>query len=196
MQITFYTRLLKTTLELIYPVQRLGWHRHHYLTEYTELPGMKAWFLTISSNLCHSDMLYWNVDFQGVLRVRKRVTKMVVAVSVIYALCWIPDLVIYSMIHFSSEHNMGDTADIISIILVTCNSTVNPFIYAYVSRPFRRRIKALLCYTCADRNRVHDMRNGFESTTGNRVTCAATVKRDAQVMSDSEINLPSLSTAF
>ena len=78
------------------------------------------------------------------MRVRKHVTKMVVAVSIIYGLCWTPDLVIYAMIHFGSKHSLGDAADVISIVLVVCNSTVNPFIYAYVNSRFRKHIKALL----------------------------------------------------
>ena len=97
---------------------------------------------------------------------RKHVTKMVVAVSIIYGLCWTPDLVIYAMIHFGSKHSLGDAADVISIVLVVCNSTVNPFIYAYVNSRFRKHIKALLsCHgSGADRNRVHAMGRGNETS--------------------------------
>lgn len=109
---------------------------------------------------------------------------MVVAVSVIYGLCWTPDLVIYAMIHFSSKHNLGDAADIISILLVTCNSTVNPFIYAYVNGRFRKRIKELLCCKSGQRNRIHAVRRGRdrEATLTNTVTepTAATVRGEAQ----------------
>ena len=99
------------------------------------------------------------------MRVRKHVTKMVVAVSIIYGLCWTPDLVIYAMIHFGSKHSLGDAADVISIVLVVCNSTVNPFIYAYVNSRFRKHIKALLsCHSSgADRHRVHAMGRGNET---------------------------------
>ena len=124
---------------------------------------------------------------------RKRVTKMVIAVSIIYVLCWAPDLVIYAMIHFSSQHNIGDAADIISIILVTCNSTVNPFIYAYVNHRFRKQIKALLCFTAAvNRNRVHDYRKRTGSMSMRSAVAAATVQRDVLAMSDSGIVLRSL----
>ncbi|CAH3165619.1 unnamed protein product [Porites evermanni] len=81
---------------------------------------------------------------QGVMKVRKRVTKMVLAVSVIYGLCWMPNLTIYALNYFSPTQNYGDVTYITSIVLVSCNSTVNPFIYVFVNQKFRRKIKTLL----------------------------------------------------
>ena len=78
------------------------------------------------------------------MKVRKRVTKMVLAVSVIYGLCWMPGLTIYALNYFSPSQNYGDVTYITSIVLVTCNSTVNPFIYIFVNQKFRRKIKTLL----------------------------------------------------
>ena len=115
------------------------------------------------------------------MRVRKRVTKMVLAVSIIYVMCWTPDLVIYALIHFSSKHNLGDAADIISIMLVTCNSTVNPFIYAYVNPRFRNQIKALLYCRSVDRNRIHDVRRrSLGSTTINNIAAASIIQREVR----------------
>ncbi|XP_068671778.1 neuropeptide FF receptor 2-like [Montipora foliosa] len=82
---------------------------------------------------------------QGVVKVRKRVTKMVLSVSIIYGLCWMPNLSIYALNYFSPSQNYGDVTYITSIVLVTCNSTVNPLIYVFVSQKFRRKIKRLLC---------------------------------------------------
>lgn len=121
--------------------------------------------------------------FQGVLRVRKRVTKMVLAVSIIYVMFWTPDLVIYSLIHFTSKQNLGDAADIISIMLVTCNSTINPFIYAYVNPRFRNKIKALLYCRRVDRNRIHDVRRrSLGSTTTYNIAAASIVQREVRSM--------------
>ena len=115
------------------------------------------------------------------MRVRKRVTKMVLAVSIIYVMCWTPDLVIYALIHFSSKHNLGDAADIISIMLVTCNSTVNPFIYAHVNPRFRNQIKALLYCRSVDRNRIHDVRRrSLGSTTTNNIAAASIIQREVR----------------
>lgn len=79
------------------------------------------------------------------MKVRKRVTKMVLTVSVIYGLCWMPNLSIYALNYFSPSQNYGDVTYITSIVLVTCNSTVNPFIYVFVSQKFRSKISGLLC---------------------------------------------------
>ena len=42
------------------------------------------------------------------MKVRKRVTKMVLAVIVIYGLCWMPNLTIYELNYFSPSQNYGD----------------------------------------------------------------------------------------
>ena len=115
------------------------------------------------------------------MRVRKRVTKMVVTVSIIYGLCWTPDIVIFASILFGSKFALGDAADITSIVLVACNSTVNSIIYAYVNDYFRNKIKALLCGTGRDGNRVHPACN---MTMGrNMESTAKIVKREVQLTS-------------
>ena len=88
------------------------------------------------------------------MKVRKRVTKMVLTVSVIYGLCWMPNLTIYALNYFSPSQNYGDVTYITSIVLVTCNSTVNPFIYVFVNQKFRVKMKRLLCCGKSWSNRV------------------------------------------
>ena len=78
------------------------------------------------------------------IKVRKRVTKMVLAVSVIYGLCWMPNQFIYLFNYFLPSRKYGDVIYIFSIVLVTCNSTVNPFIYVFVNQKFRLKVKSLL----------------------------------------------------
>ena len=97
--------------------------------------------------------LYFFLLFQGVLRVRKRVTRMVLVVSVIYGVCWLPNLTTYALNYFSPSQNYGDVTYITSIVLVTCNSTVNPFIYVFVNQKFQRKVRSLLCCekTCGNR---------------------------------------------
>ena len=81
---------------------------------------------------------------QGVLKVRKRVTKVVLAVSAIYGLCWLPNLTVYALAYLSPSQKYGSVLYITSIVLVTCNSTVNPFIYVFVNKKFREKVKSLL----------------------------------------------------
>ncbi|XP_067044320.1 QRFP-like peptide receptor [Acropora muricata] len=85
-----------------------------------------------------------DVARQGVIKVRKRVTKMVLIVSAIYAFCWLPNLTIYAMSYLSPSQKYGSVLYITSIVLVTFNSTVNPFIYVFVNRRFSEKITNLL----------------------------------------------------
>ena len=81
------------------------------------------------------------------IRSKKRVTKMVVVVVVIFALCWLPIQIIFMV------QNFGDFAtDIFSIAmqmaancLAYMNSCVNPILYAFLSENFRRSFRKLLC---------------------------------------------------
>ncbi|XP_022805057.1 pyroglutamylated RFamide peptide receptor-like isoform X2 [Stylophora pistillata] len=101
---------------------------------------------------------------QGVIRVRKRVTKMVLVVSVIYGLCWLPNLIIYALNYFSPSQNYGDVTYITSIVLVTFNSTVNPFIYVFVNQKFQSKVKSLLCCGKTCRNLIGELSESTSNT--------------------------------
>ena len=83
----------------------------------------------------------------ALLRYRKRVTKLVIAVTIVYALCWVPELTIYFLgstgaiqlraIHFN-----------IASALVFFNSTINPVVYALQSSTFRKHLSDLICAYC------------------------------------------------
>ena len=90
------------------------------------------------------------------MKVRKRVTKMVLAVSVIYGLCWMPNQFIYVFNYFPiiPSQKYGNVIYIVSIVLVSCNSTVNPFIYVFVNQKFRRKVKSLICCGTPCTNKV------------------------------------------
>ena len=95
---------------------------------------------------------------QARMRSKLKVTKMVIVVSVLYAICWLPNLVIYMLSRFNPDllgHGSYFFADtfVISVVLVALNSAMNPFIYALHSTNFRRHIKNALCcrtYRAAD----------------------------------------------
>ena len=94
-----------------------------------------------------------NVHFnqQGVLRVRKRVTLMVVTVSTIFGISWGTSSVAYVLRHFTS-HNTGSVA--ITNIMALFNSAVNPFVYALLNHQFREKVKRMVfCSICT--NKIH-----------------------------------------
>lgn len=85
---------------------------------------------------------------QGVLRVRKRVTLMVVTVSVIFAMCWMSGAITYLVALFSPVFGPGDVAYVSESTVIMFNSAVNPIVYALVNQQFSRKIKYMMCCRC------------------------------------------------
>ena len=92
---------------------------------------------------------------QGVLRVRKRVTLMGVTVTVIFGICWAPDIIAHNVDVFTSV-TISELAYAAIHMVVLFNSAVNPFVYALVNKNFREKLKGMICcsLTGSTRNRV------------------------------------------
>ena len=91
------------------------------------------------------------------IRVRKRVTLMVVTVSVIFGICWGTSSVVYTLRSFE-PHDVGPVPIAITKVMVLFNSAVNPFVYALLNQQFRERMKRMLCCTCSSASSVHPTR--------------------------------------
>ena len=87
---------------------------------------------------------------RAVIKSRKRVTKMVLTVTVVCAVCWLPCLIAY-VLGFYGLNSQGDIVHTTTVVLVTLNSAVNPIIYCFQSRQFRRCVKVLLLSPCSMR---------------------------------------------
>ena len=86
------------------------------------------------------------VSEQARVRARLKVTKMVSVVSIMYAVCWLPNLVVYMLSQFEpGNYGYSSYSYIISVVLVGLNSAMNPFIYALHSANFRQHIRGALC---------------------------------------------------
>ena len=81
------------------------------------------------------------------IRSKKRVTKMVVIVVVIFALCWLPIQIIFIIQNFGNfaQGIPAIAAQMVSNCLAYMNSCVNPILYAFLSDNFRRSFRKLLC---------------------------------------------------
>lgn len=88
---------------------------------------------------------------QGVMKVRKRVTLMVITVSSIFGISWGTSSVSYVLKHFSSQ-NIGNVA--ITNTMALLNSAVNPFVYALFSQQFREKVKGMMCCTLRSPSRI------------------------------------------
>ena len=86
------------------------------------------------------------------LKSRKRVTKMLVTLSVIYAVCWFPNLLINTIEYYIEIPALRSIGYLVSEMLVLLNSSINPFVYALQSKQFREAIKTIVC--CREGGRV------------------------------------------
>ena len=85
---------------------------------------------------------------RAVIKSRKRVTKMVLTVTVVCAVCWLPNLIVY-VLDFYGLIMHGDIVHTTTVVLVTLNSAANPIIYCFQSKRFRTCVKALLFSPCS-----------------------------------------------
>ena len=98
----------------------------------------RIWYIT--RNVANIPFVYP----QGVLKVRKRVTLMVVIVSLIFGISWGTSSVFYVLKHFTA-FNIGNVA--ITNTMALFNSSVNPFVYALLNQQFREKVKRMICCT-------------------------------------------------
>ena len=85
------------------------------------------------------------------MKIRKRVTLMVITVSSIFGISWGTSSVSYVLKHFSSQ-NIGNVA--ITNTMALFNSAVNPFVYALFNQQFREKVKGLMCCTYHSGSRI------------------------------------------
>ena len=81
---------------------------------------------------------------RALLRYRKRVTKMVIFVTVVYVMCWVPELLIY-FLGFTGAISLQAIHHVIASALVVFNSSINPAVYSLQSSKFRKHIGDMIC---------------------------------------------------
>lgn len=94
-------------------------------------------------------------------RHRKRVTKMVVFVTVVYVLCWVPELLIY-FLGFTGTITLVGIHHTVASALIVFNSSVNPVIYSLQSSQFRKHLSELIC---CKRNRISPLNQTTAATS-------------------------------
>ena len=88
------------------------------------------------------------------MKVRKRVTLMVVTVSIIFSICWLTDAIIFLMSYHSTTNSPSDVTWAIAAVMILFNSSINPFVYALINQRFREKIKGMICCIFRSMNEI------------------------------------------
>ena len=67
-----------------------------------------------------------------------------VAVTVIFGICWAPDVFAHNLDNYTSL-TISELAYAVIHMLILFSSAVNPFVYALVNKTFREKLKGMLC---------------------------------------------------
>jgi len=103
---------------------------------------------------------------QGVLKMRKRVTLMVITISVIFAVSWSTHSILH-ILDDVSAYALNPFAIPISHVTLMFNSAVNPFAYALINHRFKEKIKQMI--SCKQ-SRVQVVKESQGIEMGNKTT--------------------------
>ena len=151
----FLVRRYSHELDLCYDKWPLQWYMKAYSLAWLIVVGILP--LSIMTGL-YGRVVYnlWarghqpiEVTQRALIKSRKRVTKMVLSVTVVCAVCWLPNLIVYVLDFYGLRIKRGDILHTTTVVLVTLNSTVNPIIYCFQSARFRTCVKALVFTPCS-----------------------------------------------
>ena len=80
----------------------------------------------------------------ALLRARKKITKMILIVTVLYALFWTPVGVLHFISYYGKPNiSYSSVAYNTSVVFVCLSSSVNPFVYSFRNERFRRGFRDL-----------------------------------------------------
>ncbi|CAH3193451.1 unnamed protein product [Porites evermanni] len=80
---------------------------------------------------------------KAVLKVRKRVTLMIVTVSAIFGITWLPDTIMHT-VEVTTSLKFGPVVFPIVHTIIMFNCAVNPFVYALINQRFREKMRRML----------------------------------------------------
>ena len=80
------------------------------------------------------------------MKVRRRVTLMVVVITAIFGMCWGVNQIVH-IFKFFSSYTIGALPTVVANTMVLVNSAINPFVFALLNQQFRERMKSVLCCT-------------------------------------------------
>ncbi|XP_019629020.1 PREDICTED: galanin receptor type 1-like [Branchiostoma belcheri] len=81
-------------------------------------------------------------------RAKKRITKMLIVVVVVFGICWLPHHIMHLWVNFGEFPYTMTTyvLKLFSHCMAYANSCLNPIIYAFLSTEFRKAVGELACH--------------------------------------------------
>ncbi|XP_038045751.1 trissin receptor-like [Patiria miniata] len=82
---------------------------------------------------------------ESLLRARRNTFKMLWIVFITFLVCWTPNQVIFLMFNLGWKLNYDEWYYLLSVAMVAANCCVNPVIYAFKYRQFRKGLREVFC---------------------------------------------------
>lgn len=105
---------------------------------------MSVIYFKVARHLWFNSTVGKNLSQMAFIRSRKRITTMVLLVSAIYVVCWVPTLIIYFLANVIPSESMYSVPHKTTIVLATINSSINPVVYSLRSQQFRQNLYKLV----------------------------------------------------
>ncbi|XP_038046110.1 kappa-type opioid receptor-like [Patiria miniata] len=82
---------------------------------------------------------------ESLLRARRNTFKMLLVVFITFLVCWTPNQSIYLLFNLGWKLNFDEWYYLLSVAMVAANCCVNPVIYAFKYRQFRKGLREVFC---------------------------------------------------
>lgn len=79
------------------------------------------------------------------LSARRKVVKMLATVVITFAICWAPNQFIFLAYNLGFDLDFTSWYYHFSVLIAFCNSCMNPMIYGFRSKSYRRALKIAMC---------------------------------------------------
>ena len=91
-----------------------------------------------------------------VMKARQNITKMLMTITVVYGVCWIPNLILY-VVWYVWDVDVTYTINQVFLVLILVNCCTNPVVYSVQNRQFRTRTANILLKCCRE-TEIHEFR--------------------------------------
>lgn len=123
---------------------------------------------------------YYSCSTQNVLRARRGVIRMLIVVVLTFALCNLPYHARKMWQYWSTDYDGGSTFSSLftplTFLVSYFNSGINPLLYAFMSRNFRKGMRELLCCSLRGGGRGRGIRRHHTSSFMRRSSTRSTTK--------------------